>query len=511
MGEIAKTVRVPLDINFSIGSSIADGTLSEVYGITNGIVDINSGGSENARFVTQRPGFGKEIDNTTADVAGRGIYHWGRNSAYYIVNDDAIYKNTYATTVGAITSGYRRCTIRELGTQLLVIDSQNNQGWTITTADVLAQITDTDFPTDLVAGCAILNGRAYVADSTGVIYNSALDDATSWNALEFTEAEREPDGAHYIGKHHDHVVVFGSSTIEFFFDNSENQPSGSTLRRRDDVVYTTGALLEDAVWEYGDITFFLGTTRRGDCALYKLDNFQISLISLPDLSAYLNDRIFRDDDGLLLTGIVAKGRPFLLVHQTSNKTSYNITRTYVFDVAYNYWYLWNYGGTPISDFTLGGGGWLNIIDWAYSSESAVVNAYGIIKSGDLISVINQRGGTVGGQDVDYAATPDVSKTTQLIIETPPLDGGTLKYKYCRRLFPVVHQTTGGAASLSVDWANEETNGVTGSPRTINLADDYRGKLTRLGRFRRRRWYVAVTSTSSVRLEALELEVAIGDV
>ncbi len=509
MGEISKTVRIPLDINLSIGSSIADGTLSEVYGIINGIIDANVGGAEPNKFVTQRPGFGKEVDNTTADAAGRGIYHWGTTSAYYIVNDDAIYKNTYGTLVGAITTGYRRCTIRELGTRLLVIDSQNNQGWTISSADVLSQITDSEFPTSLVAGCAVLNGRAYVADPDGIIYNSASEDATSWAALDFTSAEREPDGAAYIGKHHDHVVVFGSSTIEFFYD--AGNPTGSPLTRRDDVFYNVGALLEDAVWEYGDIIFFLGTTRRGDCALYKLEKFQLSIISQSDLSAYLNDRIFRGDEGLILTGIVAKGRPFLLAHQTSNKTSYNITRTYVFDVAYNYWYLWNYGGTPISDFTLGGGNWLNIIDWAYSSETAVVNAYGIIKSGDLISVINQRGGTVGGQDVDYSATPDVLKTTQLLIYTPPMDGGTLKYKYCRRLFPVVHQTTGGAASLSVDWTNEETNGIVGTPRTINLADDYRGKLTRLGRFRRRRWYVAIASTSSVRLEALEIEVALGDV
>ena len=67
----------------------------------------------------------------------------------------------------------------------------------------VTQITDVDYPSNTTRGCAFLDGKFFVMDNTGVIFQSATENAASWSALEFIGTQIEPDqGVYQIGRAH---------------------------------------------------------------------------------------------------------------------------------------------------------------------------------------------------------------------------------------------------------------------------------------------------------------------
>jgi len=77
-------------------------------------------------------------------------------------------------------------------------DPENDEAWSITTGDAVAAIAS-NFPSTLAAGGSVLNNALYVMDTAGVIYGSESGDGTTWNALNFISAARDPDGGVYLG------------------------------------------------------------------------------------------------------------------------------------------------------------------------------------------------------------------------------------------------------------------------------------------------------------------------
>ena len=128
----------------------------------------------------------------------------------------------------------------------------------------------------ITRGGASLDGYFIVCDITGKIYNSALNDITTWTATNFITAEREPDTGVFLGQHHNHIVYIGTRSIEFFY-NAGNT-SGSPLARRADVQYSIGCYVPNSIVQDGDVIYFVGTDHAGWSKLYKLENFQLVIL-----------------------------------------------------------------------------------------------------------------------------------------------------------------------------------------------------------------------------------------
>ena len=80
----------------------------------------------------------------------------------------------------------------------------------------------------LAAGLVVLDQTMYVLDTQGTVWGSAIGNALDWtDALNYITAEKEEDAGVAISKHYDHVVVFGTRTIEFMYD--AGNPTGSPL------------------------------------------------------------------------------------------------------------------------------------------------------------------------------------------------------------------------------------------------------------------------------------------
>ena len=461
---------------------------------------------------TQRPAINmlEDASDTVAKTKGRGIYFWDDTSADYFINDDTIYKAGYVTVIGTISSGTKKCSFHEVGTVLVVVDPENNEVWTITTGGTLAQVTDLDLPATISGGGTTLDGYLFLMDDDGVIQHSDLDDATSWDALNFLEAERESDEGVYLGKHHDNIVAFGRGTIEFFY-NAGN-PTGSTLSRRQDIFYNLGCPYEDGVWEDGDDLYFLGRTQRGDFGIYVISNFQLKKISSPSFNTYLTSVYAEGAFFPLLAGFSVRGHNFVSV--TVHTVNGNIVPkyTFIFDPEVKIWDIWT---TDMSELSALEG--FPVAGWTTSSASRF--GTGILTNGDLIT-LKSTFTPVDAFDIkyyvedqdDYVVTDYIAlfgtaggSNIEMISRLGHLDSNTNKNKFGRTL-EIVSDYTESSQTLTIKWSDTDHNTFT-STRTIDMSK--REKLSRIGMFNRRTYQLEYSGDEVVRLESLEYDIAGG--
>lgn len=223
-----------------------------------------------------------------------------------------------------------------------VIAIKNTQSaWLFTVAgQTLTQVTDADYPTSTVRGLVYLNGTFYVMDQDGVIYGSAIDNFTSWSALNFINAQSEPDGGVHIFKYNQYVVAFGQYTIEFFYD--AGNASGSPLSPVQNAQMLIGCASADSVTQLSSSVFFIGRAKASGQSLNpkvfvaKLNGTSYEPISTPDI-----DRILNADglDGAYAAACVVLGHPcYVITLPTSNLNC-------VYDLKTSAWYIWTIGTT----------------------------------------------------------------------------------------------------------------------------------------------------------------------
>lgn len=492
MGEIAKTVRIPavVDLQMELFDMTTVPSSFSSY-MKNMVAD-----KINERLVARvRPPI-ERIIATPPDTKGRGIYHWERNLKDYHVNGATVLSDF--VSIGTITSSHRKVYFTEVGNRIFLTDPANSQAWTIQTNDTLTRVTSSAFPTTLAHGAESLNGRGYVMDTAGAIYSSALEDATAWSALDVVEAERSGDSGVFITKHHDHIVAFGSSTIEFFYDAAN--PTGSPLTRREDVMYNIGAYAGDCFWTFQDVTYFIGRASAGSLGLYKLENFQLTKLSKYDIDVYI--AAVGADPLWYVSGFQGFGKTFVLLNLADSTSTYaNSSITFAYDIDAGIWSLLS--------TAFDGAGALNksfpVVAWAgREGESSGGLSRGIFPSGHVIQVRFS-----GFTDFE---SPSTNNAIDVAIRTGWQDGGTNKYKYCRSLECVYNVADDTTATITYTDTDNFPVGALSVSRTLSLLATFlKRKLTRLGRFVRRNWQISASVSDELIIEAIELEVALGDV
>jgi len=465
-------------------------------GIVNGIVT--------SQGTTQRPSISIQVAASSA--RGRAIYYWTTNSTLYILNDDTIYKNSYATALATtITAGTTKCKFLQLGSYLILLDPDDDAGYTITTGDVVAAITG--FPASLVPGGAILNGYLYVMDNDGTIYNSDLDDPTTITAGNTVNAEREEDGGVYLGKHHDHIVAFGDRTIEFFYDNAN--PTNSPLNRREDVSYNIGCADGYSVWEDGDLTIFIGNDLENGIGVYALSQFGLKKISEGNLDALITKALTVDGYSVFASGISAQGHKFYLLTFYVVSTDIVTEATYAYDFTANKWYEWETTVNGASDFP--------IIDATIRSSQTLRYAEGILSNGDIFTVNNDLLPqdsiaasiyVASGYVVNDYIVETASDSTNIVmqIRLGQLSGDTNNNKFMDNL-AVLGNATASSQTLTVKVSDDNNANFTtaGTIDTSNLDNDLRT----LGAFKRRNIELEYQGSEQFYIEGVETNVRPG--
>ena len=498
-------IRLPLIPNIHI-NAFAGGTITELEaGITNGVVHKKG----ETLYLTQRPTIDIWEDASThiSDAKGRGLYYWAENGVVYIINDGTLYKASQAVSLSTSpTAGTKRCYFFPIGGKLIMLDPENDEGWSITTGDAVAAIAS-NFPSTLAAGGAVLNNVLYVFSDTGVIWGSDSGDGTTWNALNFINSARNVDGGMYLGKHHDNLAAIGPASIEFFYD--AGNASGSPLSRRQDVSYQIGCTSGESVWEVGDRMFFAGVDDAGALGVYLLEGFAPRKISTDTIDSFITQAVVKDFYMLMGSGFSAAGHDYyiLSIHLTPDAIA--VETTLVYDDTVGLWYIWDTTLAGLSNFPL--------LGWTKREGTTSQYGQGIMSSGDLLSVSDNLlpADTLLGSiyvDDDYVndgyvvATADTGTSVALTSRTGMYDGGTNRYKYPESL-RFVGDKTPSSQTLTIKWADENNtsfNAGRSQDTSIN------SKEHRLGRFQRRNHEISYSGDDKTWLEGLEIPLEVGN-
>lgn len=499
-------LRLPIARDLII-DAFTGGTITSMSSyMENCMVDKYSSDGGERLVVTQRPAIDmiEDASVTVADARGRAMYYWDTNTANYFINNNKVYKSSYNTVVGTISAGTKKCYFYEVGTRLVVVDPENNEVWTITTGDTLAQVTDPQLPSTIAGGGVVLDGYLFLIDDIGVISNCDLDDATAWTATNFTEAERKPDSGVTLARHHDHIVAMGRGSIEFFYD--AGNPVGSVLNRRSDIFYNVGCPYEDGVWEDGDSVYFVGRTERGDYGIYVIEAFQLRMISTTEFNSFLTANYAQGSFFPLLAGFAARGHTFLAITLHTTPSDILPVYTFVYDVSTSLWGLWSSTLSELSTIT-----GFPVAAWTESTAS--VFGSGILTNGDLMTLkanfspedTNDAEFYIIDEDdyvvADYIATfgAGSGSAISMVCRIGHIDGNTNKNKFGTTLEIVADYTT-ASQTLTVKWSDTDHTTFT-STRTIDLSS--RNKLSRIGKYNRRTYQLEYAGTEIIRLEALE--------
>jgi hypothetical protein len=119
------------------------------------------------------------------------------------------------TVEGALDTTEGNVSMVNNGDQLFIVDGTSGYIYTEST-DTFAKITDGDFP-PLPQHAAYQDGFFLVNEGlTERWYKSALSDGTSWDALEFASAQKDPDRLRTLIGDHGEIWLFGDKTVEIW-------------------------------------------------------------------------------------------------------------------------------------------------------------------------------------------------------------------------------------------------------------------------------------------------------
>lgn len=165
------------------------------------------------------------------------------------------------------------------GTQKLLIKS-TDQAWTLTNSGTLAEVTDVDYPASTVPGCVYLDGYFCVMDYAGTIFNSDLENPSSWNSLNYTSAEIEPDQGVAIAKHQNYIVAFKDRTTEVFYDAAN--PSGSPFSTMSNTALQIGCANGYSIASVDGGLFFMSKTSSQNRSVHYFPSDALTPIEVAD-------------------------------------------------------------------------------------------------------------------------------------------------------------------------------------------------------------------------------------
>ena len=233
---------------------------------------IPEGGKEPA-FLNRAPGLKLKVSVGLGPI--RGMWEYGGN--LYVVSRDKLYKvdSSYAvTTLGTVAGTSGPVSMADNGTQLFVACNGPSYIYNAQTG-VFAQITDGDFPGAVTV--AYLDGHfVFNEPNSQKIWVTALLDGTSVDPLDFASAEGSPDGVVGIIADHREVWVFGTNSVEVWY-NSGN--ADFPLSRIQGAFNELGCAAPYSIAKMDNGLFWLGKDARGQGIVYRANGYTGQRIS----------------------------------------------------------------------------------------------------------------------------------------------------------------------------------------------------------------------------------------
>ena len=222
----------------------------------------NSANSKEMVSLVPTPG-AKRI--ATLPDLNRGGYSY--NGLIWMIASNTVYTVTTGGTVtskGTINSFNGNLSFADNGKTMLIVDGIDGYLYTKAT-DTLVQIADPDFPSNPIQ-VEYMDGYFIVLEGgSGRFWLSALDDGSSWNALDFATAEGSPDNLVGMKVNHRQLWLFGDSSTEIWYNSGDKD---FPFRRIQGAFFEEGTLAAGSISKTTNAVLWLSNSERGQAAVY---------------------------------------------------------------------------------------------------------------------------------------------------------------------------------------------------------------------------------------------------
>lgn len=350
-----------------------------------------------------------------------------------------------------------------------------NQVWQLTSAGVL---TTFNSATGTGGSLVFMDGYLF-RGSTQDIFNSNLNDPTTWSASNFISVESYADQLIEIARVGSYIVAFSQDSIQYFYDAAN--PTGSPLSVVQGATKKIGYL--GGLAPKGDEVYFVGS-EGGAASLYKLNGLKATpVVSFPFA------RMWSAYGGLIQTPL--RGR---IVSMNGHTCYYieaagqgdNNVQTYMYDLDGEQWIRLSYQATT------------NM--WITSSQTFALATgfrrecyFSLYNDGNLYkfnSTVYQDNG------VNFTVT----------FRTPLMDFGSRRTKFGESL-KLNGDMTSATSYANISWTDNDYQTFS-TPRQVDLSKSYQ-QLWALGSFRARSFVLTYSDNFPMRFKTIELDYDIG--
>lgn len=262
---------------------------------------------------------GLTVLGTSGDGATRSNFIKFNGYTYYVNGSKLIQidSGNAATVIGTLNTSSGWCILAAGRSYLMIVDGKD--GYTYDGA-TFAEITDADFPSN-PSHCSYLNDRFITNKGfSDEFYISAVEDPTSWAALDFASAEANPDNILAHASTNRDLYLIGENTAQPFYSSGNADFPYDPYQQ----VIEVGIAAKYSLAKGAAGLFWLASNDEGDAFVVKVVGFQATVISDPEMNWQINQLVDVTD---------AVGSLF----RHNGRTWYELTFTssditYVFDV-----------------------------------------------------------------------------------------------------------------------------------------------------------------------------------
>jgi hypothetical protein len=208
-------------------------------------------------------------------IAGDTLYEvFPTNPATYVAYFPAMAPSVYLPSI---------CSNGTAGNQLFITCGGLGYIFNLN-ANTLTQITDPGFPSNVRMG-EFMDGYFFaLVTETRKFQISALEDGTTWDALDVAERSEASDDINALVRNHRVVCIIGRKTSEFWYDSGDPlfpfaPTSGEFME--------SGSVAPFSVRRLENTLFWLGQNDDGQGCVWVLDGLEPKIISTPAITALI--------------------------------------------------------------------------------------------------------------------------------------------------------------------------------------------------------------------------------
>lgn len=461
----------PLAISWCNTIGTRDGSLNTDAKMVNCFVEQ----TPNGNALVKRPG--TQYTSTVTGVP-QGIFVYN-DFPYYIVNEGIYLFGSSAPVTLVFNPGagflpYMTFDSHSTGVKALLMNFAGAL-WTFN-GSLTVPVSDANYTSYSVQpGIAFLDGVYYVMELGGRVLGSAINDPTTWPALDFVQADAEFGQGVTVSRHLNYIVAYYEFGLQVYYDaNSAPNGQGTALGQVSSATFRTGCVSAYTVQEINDVTIFLGQDKAFGRTVQMLNGLTLSTISTPFVEKILgNAALTTDFRTMWASSVRVAGHAFYVL----TLTSMNISLAY--DITTQNWQVWTsvVGGVE-QYFT---GRFFEACD-TFAIHTRALDSF----------MQDTSTGRVMAMHEEYYT--DATGNINVTAVTPNYDWGTMNWKrfgYMNQFADTVNST------VSVSFSDNDYQTFS-TPRTIDLST-VRKQLRNCGSSRRRAWKLQHSANTPLRL------------